>query len=156
MPLLIRRAQVEDALDIINVHEASVRGLCTHHYTPEQIEGWVGTRRPEDYREHIENTEFYVAEDNGRIVGYGQMSAGESQIRSIYVSPNRTRSGIGTKLLLELIHNAKDRRLRTLWLNSSLNAVPFYRAHGFHKVRDAVHELRNGTRLKAVEMGIDL
>jgi len=47
--ITIRRAADADRLAIATLHEASIRRLTTAHYTPEQIESWVGVLRPERY-----------------------------------------------------------------------------------------------------------
>jgi hypothetical protein len=40
----VRKAVLEDAEVMCAVHKAAVHAFCVEHYTPEQIEAWVGDR----------------------------------------------------------------------------------------------------------------
>lgn len=53
-------------------------------------------------------------------------------LSDLFVLPEHQRSGIGRQLLLSAIELAKKRTNRGyIWVNSSLIAENFYRAHGF-------------------------
>ena len=43
--MLIRRATVDDAEAICDLHVRSIRGLCAADYTPPQIEAWASRKR---------------------------------------------------------------------------------------------------------------
>jgi GNAT superfamily N-acetyltransferase len=137
----IRNAQPEDALQIHDVHTHSVRTLCQGHYTPEQIDGWIGHRTPEGYLESIERKEIFVAERAGRIVGFGHAVSGE--ILAIYVDPVWSRKGIGRQLLHHAITVAQPPESAPIQLEATLNAQSFYERCGFVEVRRTVLKRRD-------------
>ena len=72
-----------------------------------------------------------------------------SEAAGMPIQPSRARGIRGT---VELEQRARASGCRRLWLMSTLNAVPFYQALGFERLRDAMHELPEGARLPCVEM----
>ena len=129
--LCIRPALPGDAALIHQVHVASVREVCSAHYTPEEIKSWIGPRQPEHYRWSMTKggDTTVVAEENGEIVGFGSLK--NDQIKGLYVAPGHLRRGIGRRLLDRLEGIARERDTPRLRLASSLTAVPFYAAHGY-------------------------
>ena len=89
----VRRAGEEDAEGIWRVHTSAVRGIANSHYTPEEVEAWAGPRKPEHYAGAIRNKEFYVAEEEGAVIGFGTLNPGEGEIEAVYVSPEVVRRG---------------------------------------------------------------
>lgn len=86
--LTIRRARQEDKEAIWRVHGRAIRGTCASHYSPEVIEIWAGRLRPEKYAEAIDRYDFFVAEEEGVIVGYGELGREAEAIQGLYVSPD--------------------------------------------------------------------
>jgi hypothetical protein len=71
----VRKAKLEDTEAISHVHRVSVRTLFTKNYTPEQIEAWVGSSHPDNFRKAlIERGEtVFVAEIEGAIAGFSSL-----------------------------------------------------------------------------------
>ena len=69
----LRTATLEDVSALEQLIADSVRGLQTHDYTREQIEGALGTIYGTDKR-MIEDGTFFVVEDGTRIVACGGWS----------------------------------------------------------------------------------
>ena len=67
--LTIRRARQEDKEAIWRVHGRAIMETCAGHYSQDVIRIWAGGLRPEKYREAIESYEFFVAEEDGVVVG---------------------------------------------------------------------------------------
>jgi hypothetical protein len=65
----IRRANLEDCKAIWRVHLAAIKETCASHYSQEVIQTWVERTRPEKYEEAIRNLDFFVAEEEGALVG---------------------------------------------------------------------------------------
>jgi ribosomal protein S18 acetylase RimI-like enzyme len=80
----------------------------------------------------------FVAERNGRVVGYAELIVeswnGRGTIRHLYVTAGHRGRGVGSALLARVESAARDAGARTLWIetqNVNYPAVQFYRHVGF-------------------------
>jgi hypothetical protein len=69
----IARAKEEDAAGICRAHKASITVLCAGHYTPREIEAWIGSREPADYLPCLRENIVLVAVARDRIAGFAEM-----------------------------------------------------------------------------------
>ena len=151
--VVVRRALPDDAEAVCTVHKASVRGLCAGRYSPEQIEAWIGDRRPEHYRHAMtEGGEAMVVAERagGGVVGFASLQGAE--VVAVYVSPAAAGRGTGTALLRAIEREARARGVDRLHLSASLNAVPFYEAMGYRSVHATTFFLPGRIELEAVGM----
>jgi len=148
----IRRARQEDREAIWRVHGGAIRGTCAGHYPPEVIEIWAGRLRPEKYAGAIDKYEFFVAEEGGVVVGFGELGPEAGAIQGLYVSPEVKGRGVGWKLLCTLEERARAYGLKSLRLTSSLNAVPFYERAGFRAVEELTEIIGPGVERASVRM----
>ena len=148
----IRRARQEDKGAIWRVHGEAIRGTCAGHYPPEVIEIWAGRLRPEKYAEAIDRFEFFVAEEGGAVVGFGELGPEAGAIQGLYVSPEVKGRGVGRELLCALEERARAYGLKSLRLTSSLNAVPFYERAGFEAVGELTETIGPGVERASVRM----
>ena len=76
------------------------------------------------------NRNFYVAEEDGKVVGYAIGDARRHLIVSIAVHPDYRRRGIGTKLMESILKNMHGYAI--LQVRASNNeAIKFYKKLGF-------------------------
>ena len=148
MNVVIRQATRDDAAAIHELHLQSVRELCKGHYSNGQISGWLDHRTPEGYFPAIDEGRLFVAIEGSVIVGFGEAIPGE--VFAFYVLPDRAREGIGSTLLMHAMEIAQGSADKVV-LDSTLNAVDFYRRKGFTEVQKKL--LRRGSiELPAVLM----
>jgi N-acetylglutamate synthase-like GNAT family acetyltransferase len=150
--LNIRKARLKDSQGIADVHVAAVSGIRTTLYSPEEIQAWAVPKNPERYEEIIRAKEFLIAEEGGIILGFGVLDRERAEIEALYVSPQVGRRGIGLELLRKLEERACDLGLKTLRLNASLNAVPFYEKAGFVGHERSKYLLSTGVEIACVPM----
>lgn len=86
-----------------------------------------------------ENGSFLVAEDKGRVLGFAGMwqVVDEAHIITVAVDPNRRRSGIGRKLIIELLLRARADGASCSTLEVRANnevAIKLYESLGFKSV----------------------
>jgi len=96
------------------------------------------------YEEHGEVMPILVAENSGRIVGWGALSSFRTAYTiagtledSVYVHHDFLHQGIGSRLLTELIDAARRKGLHSILANISADQKPSIRLHekfGFQKV----------------------
>lgn len=148
----IRRATQADKGAIRRVHFGAIVGTCAGHYTPEVIRLWAGRLRPEKYAEAIDANEFFVAEEDGEVVGFAELDPAAAELTGLYVSPAAGRRGVGRELLRTLEERARAFGLESLSLTSSLNAVAFYERAGFEPLARLSTTLGPGVERASVRM----
>lgn len=145
----IRQAEPADAPVIHQLHTRSVRTLCQTHYTPSQIEGWLGRRQPEGYLPAIQRHELFVAEVAGVLVGFGHAVPGE--IVAIFVDSDWAGHGVGRQLVDYAMPLAQGSTGGPVHLEATLNACGFYARYGFQHLRQKLIQ-RGQVELAVVEM----
>jgi putative acetyltransferase len=146
----IRPAGLADAEAMCALHKAAVRSLCVGAYTADEIEAWLRDREPAGYRHAMTDggETMLVAERDGAVVGF--VSIKQSMLSGLYVDPGRGR-GAG-RLLLEAAEDlVRWGGATVLSLQATLNAVPFYREHGFMR-QDRSSVRRGGRDLAVLDM----
>ena len=139
-------------LDIVN---SAIRGLAASHYAPDAIDGWIVPVSDDTIADLMLNADQeirLVAELDGSPAGIGALVVGRSELRACYVSPGAARRGCGSALVHELERIARERGVTRLDLAASINAEPFYAAHGYEVRERSEVVLRNGHRMPAVWM----
>ena len=127
--IVIRQAQLEDASHLHELHTASVRALCSKHYSPEIIDGWLQNRNASGYQPPIERGAIFVAEKDSTIVGFGEAAAGVGV--AVYVHPSAIHQGIGAAILRHAIEMARRGHNGPVRVESTPIASRFYERYGF-------------------------
>lgn len=142
----------EDREAIWRVHGSAIRGTCAGHYSREVVETWAGRLRPEKYAEAIDRYDFFVAEEGGVVVGFGELGREAGEIQGLYVSADAGGRGVGRKLLSTLEERARAYGLESLRLTATLNAVAFYERAGFEAVEQLTETIAPGVVRASVRM----
>lgn len=159
MSIVVRRLRPDEGRTYLEIVNRAIRGLAVGHYSPEVIDGWVVAVTDESVRTLMLNPDHeirLVAELDDEPAGIGALVLERSELRACYVSPDRARRGCGSALVTELERLARENGLTRLELAGSLNAEPFYAAHGYHARERSEVVLANGHRMPAVWMWKDL
>ena len=151
-PALIRTAKPSDCTAILAAHTAAILELCRGEYSETQLAAWAGRLTPEGYLPAMERNVVVVAEVNGSVVGFGELSLERGEIVAVYVHPSHILKGVGTRLFEELERVATAHGVRELHLDSSLGAVRFYERLGFIAGHPSLHRLGNGAEIPCVPM----
>ncbi|MEC5385884.1 GNAT family N-acetyltransferase [Uliginosibacterium sp. H3] len=106
------------------------------------LENWLKNKTPENFCSWIANTEnlSLVAATQTGIVGFA-MATSSGHIRLCYVMQEALFQGVGKALLAALEEMLSASGLRTLTLESTLTARPFYERNGFVKAGDPVRRM---------------
>jgi len=157
--------------------EASVRGLEAGDYSPEQIDGALGTLLGLDTQLVVDGT-YFVAEARAAcqriIAGCGGWSyrktlfgsdhapvrenqfldpaTDAAKIRAFFVHPYFARRGIGTRILEACESAARAAGFSRFEMGATLTGVPLYLARGYHVLERIEVSLPNGTALPIVRM----
>jgi phosphinothricin acetyltransferase len=138
--IAIRLATAADLERINEIYNHYVlHSTCTYQTEPEPIEG-----RRAWFAAHDDRHPVTVAEEDGRVVGWGSLSRfhrraayGRTVENSVYVDPALHRRGIGQALLLDLIDRARRLGHHTIVALIDAEQTPSVAIHeklGFERV----------------------
>jgi GNAT superfamily N-acetyltransferase len=152
----IRPVRAADLDPIAALQEASIMRLGLAAYGEAKARAWA--RVGYDFKHVLlGDGGFFVAEQAGRTIGVGgwspdSLEAGLAWIRYLFVHPDAAGRGIGRRLVevAEASAQSAGRHRFDVW--SSLNAVGFYEALGYRRVRAARWPVAAGTELDYVLM----
>lgn len=144
----IKTATISDAKKMHRLHTSAVRTTCKDFYTEKQINAWLEGRSPEGYHEGINKGDMFIAEENGKMVGFGHAIPGE--IVAVFVDPAFHGKGVG-KLLLDYGLKIALKGRQKVKAESTINAEGFYAKHGFVKIKESSVK-RRGVEIPIIVM----
>lgn len=119
------------------VHEINI---CD--YTQEQVDTWAPENMSyETWVEKLQTKLTYVVEENGQIVGFGQLES-DGHIDCFYCHNEYQRKGIGSMLLNHIEKTARALGIKRLFTEASITAKPFFQILGFSVIREQQVERR--------------
>lgn len=153
--IVYRRAEIDDIPVLVEQRVRFLNELCNH---PEDAQTAIVRKSLQTYFiKAIPSKEFiaWVAEYEGKIVAtsgmvvwqkpamYGGVESGKlGYLLNFYTIPEARKKGICTRLLNELIKEAKSLGLRYLHLHASKDGIDIYRKAGFTEPDQPELELR--------------
>ncbi len=127
----IRKYQKSDFAQINQLFYDTVHTVNAKDYSPEHLEAWAPKDRDESYWEkRLEEHSCYVAEIDGVIAGFGDMTK-EGCIDHLYVHKDFQGKKVGSIIFEQLEQEAKKLSLHELTTEASITAKPFFEAKGF-------------------------
>ncbi len=165
--ITIRRAGPGDLAAVDRLLARSYPRLLSADYPPSVMVlavPIIARARPE----LLASGRYFLAVDAaGRVVGAGgwslarprggsDPSADTGHVRHVATDPERTRQGVGSKLMLKVLADAARAGVRRMECLSTRTAVPFYAALGFRTVGPTDAPLQPGIVFPAVRMIADL
>lgn len=147
----VRSATPGDAQSVTALLHASYPALLAAAYPPEVLR-WALPATTQANPKLLSSGRYFLAFSGERLVGCGgwswqqpgtgQLTPGLGHLRHFATHPDWLRRGVGRAVYRRSEAQALAEGARRLECFSSLNAEPFYRALGFHRVRLA--ELTHG------------
>ena len=169
----VRLAAEADVPALETLIAQSVRTLQAADYSPEQIEGALGTVFGVDSQLIADRT-YFVVESDGILAGCGGWSkrrtlfgsdqhAGReadlldpakdvAKIRAFFVHPDWARQGVASNLLEACEVAAQEAGFSRLELGATLTGVAFYSSRGYVANEPMEVALRNGATLPILKM----
>lgn len=172
--ITLRHARPDEAEAIARLISDSSWGLLRSWYSDEQLRIAVGTLFGVD-RTLIDDGTYFVAEDEGRLVGCGGWSGRDrlfgaadgpgaatrqldparepARIRAFFVHPASARRGIGRLILARSEQEARGRGFRSFSLLATLDGAGFYRRAGYVDEESVHYAVGDGLTMDFVRMG---
>ena len=132
----IRRFREDDAEAVSALIIKTIRISNVKDYPAELMEEVVKNQQPANILERAGWTHFYVAEDEGSIIGCGAIGpywgkTDESSLFTIFVLPEYQGRGVGRRIIGTLEQDEFFLRAKRIEIPSSITAVDFYRRMGY-------------------------
>ena len=132
----IRRFTEQDAPAVSDLIVTTLRVSNTKDYPPDMMEELVLHMQPVDILQRASRAHFYVAEEEGRIIGCGAIGAywgkeNESILLTIFVLPECQGRGVGRKIVETLERDEYALRAKRIEIPASITGLPFYRKMGY-------------------------
>ena len=121
------------------IERACRQSSIVDFYPEETVEGLVSTHNYDFIKRRMTWTHFYVLKDNDKIIGCGAIgpywnSLTESCLFTVFVAPEYQGKGYGRKIIECLENDEYGLRAKTIYVHSSISAIPFYKKNGYkHK-----------------------
>lgn len=127
---MLRAAKPGEGRALRELHSASIKALCSEHYTPEQITIWTNDT-DEGYEAIISKSPLcLVCEVGDGIAGYVALKK-NLEIFHLYVRPERVKRGVGRSLLEAAEQFIIAQGKKQAVVMSSLTAARFYQRCGY-------------------------
>ena len=171
--LTIRPARMDETDLLTALIERSVRILQADDYTPEQLDGALGSVFGVD-RQLILDQSYFVVELENEVVACGGWSRRKTlfgadaihdrndeeltpgvdaaKVRAFFVDPAHARKGIGARLLEACEQAAVGFGFTHAELGATLTGIPLYSRYGYVAVQRYEAPLPNGLGLPIVRM----
>ncbi len=135
--MVISRFKEEQAKEVSDLIRTTIRISNTKDYPLELMEQLIESETPEHVIERASWTHFYVAQDEGRIVGCGAIGPywgkeDESSLFTIFVLPEYQGKGVGRSIIETLENDIFFLRAKRIEIPASITGVPFYLKMGYH------------------------
>ncbi len=148
----IRTADERDLDAIWRVHAAAIERTCAAHYPAEVIDAWVERLKPESYRGVVRRGVVVIAEEDGKVVGFGQLDLPAGEVQAVYVSPDAQSGGVGGALLAYLEDAAARAGVTVATLKATLNAESFYAERGWRATGRHLNKITQRIGLTCIAM----
>ena len=170
----IRKITTADLNSIAQLKRDSIARLNINDYSSEQVTALQGIYRQYSTQEltaidnfgkivdffnpeqDTNNPKNIVACQGNEIIGYAYISNldwlnSSQRLYELFVHPEYTRQGVGTRLLQTLETNASDRNCRIISLLASITGEPFYQANGYQSI-EKTSFFTQGVRIPVIYM----
>ena len=125
-----RPATLSDAAELYALRGRSILELAPQGMPIEVARQWAARGSSEGMLRRLQETEVWVAEVRGHIVGWVGVRGGD-YLDALYVAPDCAKQGVGT-LLLRLVEDIlRHRGVAVIRADASSNAEDFYTRRGY-------------------------
>lgn len=127
----VRNFSPSDTREIAQLFYNTVHEINICDYMQEQVDTWAPKNMSyEIWLEKLRNKLTYVAEENGQIVGFGQLES-DGHIDCFYCHSKHQRKGVGSMLLSHIEKTARALGIKRLFTEASITAKPFFQNKAF-------------------------
>lgn len=150
MRFLIKKAQLENLDEILELFKNTIKKTCKEDYNPTQISAWISSMQNKGCWINKVNTQYFiVVKLNDTIVGFGSLD--DSYLDMLFVHYLYLRKGIASLIFEDLKNEAKNLGFNQLTTYSSKTALSFFKSKGFKIIKEN-KVVRKGVKIDNFEM----
>lgn len=138
--MLLREYKTADCAEMARLFYDTVHSVNLRDYTPEQANAWATGQV--DFIEWDASFRIHktvIAEQNGEIIGFGDLDVKAGYLDRLYVHKNHQSEGIATAICDALESAAETKTVTT---HASLTAKGFFEKRGYTVVKEQQVERR--------------
>jgi putative acetyltransferase len=126
----------QDAEQIAQLFHETVREINIRDYSTNQVKSWAPDNLYfRNWSEVCANRFTYVADENGVILGFGELEP-DGHIDCFYCHKNYQGRGVGRQIYQAIEAKALELGLTRLYVEASITAKPFFQRLGFSVVKE--------------------
>ena len=141
----IRKFKHSDTSQIVTLFYETVHTINARDYSLEQLEAWAPKHVKEakivNWKEALSHNITYVAETNGKIIGFSDMTA-TGYLDRLYIHKDFQGQGIASAFIQILEIEAKSLKLDEMSTDASITAKSFFERHGYQTIQSQSVERR--------------
>lgn len=160
---VIRRALEFDAEEIHEAHMHSIRSVCSRDHSPREISAWAGrTLNTARWIYSIQNEDVWVVDVESKVEGFAHLrtqereSVRQAHVDGLYLTPRALGQGFGRELTELMIERAREIKVESMVLESTLTAHSFYLKMGFRDAGPLTHVQIGGEAIRCYPMFLAL
>ena len=140
----IRHFIEEDSLEISNIVRRCFKEINSKYYPESEIKYMYDLYTPQSIIERARKEQYFVYVDNNQVLGSGSINIAEKYIGTVFVNPDFHRKKIGKQIMARIEKYSLEKKVKKVYVDSSLNAIDFYKKLGYKKIK-MVHDPNFGT-----------
>jgi len=140
-----------DIVSVTRIHRNTIRKVNVRDYSAKAIVAWSGRISAEWLRTHYDSEQRFVAVCDDKIVGFLNMSLDSTIMQALYIRQGYIGRGIGSALFAKAEQMIRASGAKSMTVDSSLTARPFYERHGLQAIRSSAVKL-SGVPVPSVVM----
>lgn len=149
MQIEFRDFKISDAKSVFEIIRDCYENIEIGGHTLNGIIMQIEGNEPEKLIQRANSIKYIIALSQDQIVGVGGYD--DNKIHTLFVSRKLHGSGIGSKILDEILKRAKKDRVKNLITWSTIYAETFYKKNGFDFVRE-IYIPEDKRDIKLIEM----
>lgn len=131
----IRAYREQDFAALLRLFWNTVHTVNRKDYTPAQLDAWAPAEPDERrWRDTLATHDTVVAEENGIIIGFGDMDDA-GHFDRLYVHADFQGQGVATLIADTLEGRAAKQGIRRFTTEASITARPFFEGRGYRVLR---------------------
>ena len=134
--LTIRKYREQDAQATWLLFFNTIRNINKQDYNEAQLKAWAPDAMDLFiWNKRMSDIEPFIAEIDGKIVGYADLQ-NDGLIDHFFCHHENQRQGIGTALMLHILHQGREKNIKCYFSQVSITAKPFFEHFGFKVVKE--------------------